>query len=579
MAKTSVDQLIRRANAYAQQGDISKAQQLYNEILKKFPANQKAKRGLATLARSASVAATQNASSEDQFRPIVTLLSQNKFNTAASEVTKQLRVFPRSFFLWNLLGAAYLGLGRPSEAVESFEKSIKLNSKFADARNNLGVSLSALGRPNEAIKQFILATQLNHRFVDAYVNLGRILLDHFMLDKAAECFEKAVKHDPNNSSAFSMLGITYLRQGRIDEAMEQCKYALKINPDHSGALIRLGIIFETQGNFDAAIDAYSRAIEVGRNNDDLHYNCAKLPTGMLPEELLEKLEKYRDQAQKKHDDVRFNFFQANILRHKGQIDESFDFIRLANETSENKSEIELWKKKIAKTSRSIELWQPSPNTNRAQTESKLVFILGPSRSGKSSVESLLCKHAGFQQLDEGWRGKSASEFLKKHCAQPPNRRPAAKNSDVVYWSSGEGNETRILACTHPNVIHDAHLLHETFNNVYFVFVSRDTVENAAEVFSKEYQIGNCFSYNAQTSFDYVEWYNRTSLELKAKMGKRAIMVEFEDILRDPMKVISGVGSMIEEKLEVDVQAVRPSARPRKSIYSGNYAKLLSVNKT
>lgn len=61
-----------------------------------------------------------------------------------------------------LLGQAYLGANRPSEAVTAFQAALALNAKDADAEAGLGMAYSKLGRDQEAQAAFKRAAELKH---------------------------------------------------------------------------------------------------------------------------------------------------------------------------------------------------------------------------------------------------------------------------------------------------------------------------------------------------------------------------------------------------------------------------------
>ena len=54
----------------------------------------------------------------------------------------------------NNLGTVYYGLGRADEAIEEYQKAIRLKPGYALAHNNLGLVYGKLGRVDEAIEEF-----------------------------------------------------------------------------------------------------------------------------------------------------------------------------------------------------------------------------------------------------------------------------------------------------------------------------------------------------------------------------------------------------------------------------------------
>ena len=69
---------------------------------------------------------------------LLELYHRGKFAKTIETGEALTKIYPNTFALWNLLGAANARLGNTSEAVIAFEKVIQLNPSSADGHNNLG---------------------------------------------------------------------------------------------------------------------------------------------------------------------------------------------------------------------------------------------------------------------------------------------------------------------------------------------------------------------------------------------------------------------------------------------------------
>ena len=105
-------------------------------------------------------------------------------------------------------GLLLINLGRPEEAIESFEQVLEIDSTFAEAHYNIGVCYVNSYRDdfeqakkdsivNEAIRHFDLATKIEPKYAIAWYNLGHSY--EFIGDKkrALECYKKAIDIDPD----------------------------------------------------------------------------------------------------------------------------------------------------------------------------------------------------------------------------------------------------------------------------------------------------------------------------------------------------------------------------------------------
>jgi Tfp pilus assembly protein PilF/2-polyprenyl-3-methyl-5-hydroxy-6-metoxy-1,4-benzoquinol methylase len=105
---------------------------------------------------------------------------------------------------WLALGNIYGRLGRAEQAVERFERAIRLRPDFAQAHNDYGVMLLALGKPKEAAAQFERALMLAPELL-ADVSAVKSIL--FKLNPALEhAVARAESAWPRLLSADEMLG-------------------------------------------------------------------------------------------------------------------------------------------------------------------------------------------------------------------------------------------------------------------------------------------------------------------------------------------------------------------------------------
>lgn len=155
--------------------------------------------------------------------------------------------------IFSLLGAAYVSLGRWTEAVEASSQAIVLKPNAAEAHQMLGLAYSALGRYQEGIK----------------------------------AYEEAIRLKPDYTEAYFGLGLAYKKLGRYQQAIEALQKAIHANPDFVFAHMELGSIYvemlenegrqhEAAGQTDTAIEKYRIALEKCRatleTTKALHYD-------------------------------------------------------------------------------------------------------------------------------------------------------------------------------------------------------------------------------------------------------------------------------------------------------------------
>jgi tetratricopeptide (TPR) repeat protein len=275
----SVDQSIRKAQRCAKTGDTIGAGALYNSVLEKFPGNARALKGLSALG-GAAYAHPSAAPPRNKLDALVALLGQGEFAAVIEQTTALCRQFPASFALNNILGIANARLGRQSEAVAHYEKSIALNPAYASAHYNLGNSWRDLGRLQEAIGSYTNTLEVAPGFADAALNLGNILIRLGREKEAIGYFKKILALKPGDARAYNNLGDTLIELGRYTDAVANLTRALDIQPDFAEAHNNLGNAFRKLGRHDDAVARYNLALELKPDYADAHNNLGAALTDL-----------------------------------------------------------------------------------------------------------------------------------------------------------------------------------------------------------------------------------------------------------------------------------------------------------
>jgi tetratricopeptide (TPR) repeat protein len=98
------------------------------------------------------------------------------------------------------------------EAIECYDKALKINPNYAGVWNNKGNALAELAKYKEAIECYDKAIKLNPNSAYAWYNKGNALAELAKYREAIECYDKALEIEPtsklaqdNKSFALNML--------------------------------------------------------------------------------------------------------------------------------------------------------------------------------------------------------------------------------------------------------------------------------------------------------------------------------------------------------------------------------------
>ena len=209
---------------------------------------------------------------QDIINQLVNLYNHGQLEAAAEQAHKIIRQYPKDFMAWNILGAAFKGLGKTDDATEAFTKVTELNPGYADGFSNLGVTLKDQLKLEEAISAFKKALAINSDHTKAYNNMGNTLSEQGKLEEAIEAYNKAISIKPDYAEAYNNMGIALKDQGKLDEAIEAFNKAISIKPDYAEVYNNKGHSLDEQGKYEEAIEAYNKALLMKPDFAEAHNN-------------------------------------------------------------------------------------------------------------------------------------------------------------------------------------------------------------------------------------------------------------------------------------------------------------------
>ena len=130
------------------------------------------------------------------------------------------------------LAAMLLARGAKEDAVQQFERAVRLRPQDATACNALGAALIATGRFAEAVPYLSASIEGRPDNFDAHYNLANALVAQNKFADAIEHYRDAIRLHPQDANAEANLGGALAETGNIAEAKVHLQSALKLNPNH-----------------------------------------------------------------------------------------------------------------------------------------------------------------------------------------------------------------------------------------------------------------------------------------------------------------------------------------------------------
>lgn len=314
-------QMLQKALAAHQQGQLAPAIQQYNAVLALDPGNFDAlqlkglalyqsgdargavelltrairknssmasvfnNRGLAQQALGLRKEALQDFSKAVALQPQYAEAHGNRANVlcelgrlseAAQAGQAAIRLNPQVPQFHNSLGVIRKEQNDIAAALDLFEHAVRLNPRYFDAVLNRANALLALKRADEALRSYAQAIALQPGNARAHGNLGNALSELERLEEALASHDRAVSLAPDSAEAHCNRGAALMKMARLAEALASCDRALALNPSHAEAHVLRGSVLRDMGRPEAALAACEAAVGLAPGHADAWSNRARI---------------------------------------------------------------------------------------------------------------------------------------------------------------------------------------------------------------------------------------------------------------------------------------------------------------
>lgn len=140
---------------------------------------------------------------------------------------------PENADAWNLMGVAAHQQGKNDLAVSLIKNAIGLKDDFADFHSNLGQVHRALGADDAADLDYRRALEINPRHIKALSNLASVLRSTGQFSAAVDYARRAVQAGPDDPEAQINLGNALKDMNWTEDAIATYRKAIELAPDYA----------------------------------------------------------------------------------------------------------------------------------------------------------------------------------------------------------------------------------------------------------------------------------------------------------------------------------------------------------
>ena len=191
--------------------------------------------------------------------------------TQAQEIYQQvLTLQPRHSEALHLLGVIAAHARNNVQALDLIGRSIEINPNNAIALANLGKVLKALGQHEAAIESYDKAGALKPDYAHVFFDRGMALYELKQYQAAIDSYDKAIAIRPDIAETYINRGLALAEWKHPEAAIASYDKAIALNPNIAEAYFNRGLALKELKLYLAAIDSFERAFAIRPGYDFLY---------------------------------------------------------------------------------------------------------------------------------------------------------------------------------------------------------------------------------------------------------------------------------------------------------------------
>ena len=265
-------------------GDLTRAEQNFQQYLKDHPGSAEALSNLGTISArreqfAEAVALYAKALQADpklipvHFNMAVSLGRLKEYAQAADHLRIFLKSYSREPRAHQLLGLCLTEIGDLRGALPELEASYQLDPKDASILYSLAYANARAGDVDRAA-QLLQKSETDPAHAKLIEGLIEYRRGRFTEAKAL--FHAVLALNPNTVPAMTALGRLELLDRNDTEAIRLLDQALRANPSDAETTYQLGVLYDRTGKTDRGITLLRRAITLRTNYPDPHYHLGRI---------------------------------------------------------------------------------------------------------------------------------------------------------------------------------------------------------------------------------------------------------------------------------------------------------------
>jgi len=201
------------------------------------------------------------------------LAEGGKIKEAIDHYDKAIRLKPYDVNIYSNRGNAYVKLGQHKKAVEDYNEAISLKPDYAPAYINRGNAYTELGQYLMAIEDYNKALHLKPDYADTiYNNRGDAYNKLGQYQLAINDFNNSIRLNPAYIKAYNNRGATYVKLGQHQQAIDDYSKVISLKPDEATAYLNRGNAYIKLDRHQQAVGDYGKVISLKPDEATAYFN-------------------------------------------------------------------------------------------------------------------------------------------------------------------------------------------------------------------------------------------------------------------------------------------------------------------
>ncbi len=441
--------------------------------------------------------------------------------------------------------------GKLDRAQKICESLIREHSDYVAALHTLGLIYADKKNYQQALNCLVRAAMLNPRNILTLTALSGVYLELDAKEMAAQTLELARAIKPRDPNVLVTLGEIYREEREYELAKEAFSQALNVEADLVPAATGFGWACLHLGQNEEVAATFENLLGRGIHSLEVLTALANIPSALVSSDLLSELDRL-DPRQERDFDISSAFVRAAALDKAGRYKDAWAQVVPANRVmftrlADNYRNITERQRTIISLLRSSRPRPAAPDPRQPIS----LFILGPSRSGKTTMERLI---ATFDHVKLGYENPSVENAIRRAFQGagllttpyfemlPPQLYPQCRDIYVEELARRAGS-AKVFTNTHPARISDVPLIVSVFPNIRLLFVKRDIEDTVLRIYLRLYTEGNAYAYDLAAIREHIAWYHEMIDMLAAMLPDLVRVIRYEDMVADSTAVLRVVADL------------------------------------